>query len=158
MKTLRAINEHPALSCARETCAIVLIAILLMSLALKSANASDITGTFKNGVYHVNAVEAHSLLSNSKTVQVLDVRTPREFQQGHIEGAINVDYYADDFAEQLTALDPNIEYLIHCRSGVRSGKSLAILKSVGIKKLIHLDGGIKAWLSSGFPLTALYDN
>ena len=155
MRNLRSINGYTALSFTRHTCALALVAMLLIALAQKNANASDITGTLKNGVHHVNAVEAHSLLSSSKTVQVLDVRTAREFQQGHIEGAINIDYYADDFAEQLTALDPNIEYLVHCRSGVRSSKSLAILESIGVKQLIHLDGGIKAWLASGLPLTTL---
>jgi len=155
MRSLRSIHVHPALSFAIRTFALTLVAMLLIALAQKNATASDVYGAFKDGVHHVNAVEAHSLVSNSNTVQVLDVRTAKEFQQGHIEGAINIDYYADDFAEQLTTLDPNIEYLVHCRSGVRSDKSLAILKSKGVKKLIHLDGGIKAWLSNGFPLKAL---
>ena len=155
MRNLRSINGYTALNFARHTCALALVAMLLIALAQKNANASDISSTLKDGVHHVNAVEAHYLLSSSNTIQVLDVRTAKEFQQGHIEGAINIDYYADDFAEQLTALDPNIEYLVHCRSGVRSGKSLTILKSIGVKKLIHLDGGIKAWLSRGFALKAL---
>ncbi len=155
MRNHRSINGYTTLSFAIRIFAQVLVATLLIALAQKNVNASDISSTIKDGVRHVNAVEAHSLLSSSKTVQVLDVRTAREFQQGHIEGAINIDYYADDFAEQLTALDPNIEYLVHCRSGVRSSKSLAILESIGVKQLIHLDGGIKAWLASGLPLTTL---
>lgn len=126
----------------------VALLLTLFTVNFTMVHAADI----KNSVKHVNAQEAHNLLNSEKTIQVLDVRTAREFQQGHLEGAINIDYYADDFADQLKALDPNTEYLVHCRSGVRSGKSLAILKSAGIKKLIHLDGGIKAWLSKDLPL------
>ncbi len=107
---------------------------------------------FRAGVQHVKAEEAHQLMTDDKSIQVLDVRTPKEYAQGHIKGAINIDYYADDFAEQLEALDPNTTYLVHCRSGVRSGRSLPILKAKGISHLIHLDGGIRAWNSADLPV------
>jgi len=136
-------NTHAFLSPLRT---VLILLLLLFGQTTAQANDS------KDGVHHVNAQEAQSLLNSNQSIQVLDVRTAREYQQGHIKGAINIDYYADDFAEQLRALDPDIEYLVHCRSGVRSGKSLPILKSIGVNKLIHLDGGIKSWLSSGLPL------
>ncbi len=125
----------------------VLIAATLATLNLNTSAAEN-----RNGVRHVSAVEAQALLlENSKStpkVQVLDVRTAKEFEQGHIPGAINIDYYSDDFAEQVKRLDPDKHYLVHCRSGVRSGNSLPILKSADITNLIHLDGGFKAYLSN----------
>lgn len=111
-------------------------------------HSADMKGT----VTHVSAQEANTLLNKRSTLQVLDVRTAKEFNKSHIQGAVNVDYYADDFAEQLKALDPDVEYLVHCRSGVRSTKSLAVLKSMGVKKLFHLDGGMKAWLADNLPV------
>jgi len=117
-------------------------------LLCSSAGAAE----FRAGVQHVKAEEAHQLMTDDKSIQVLDVRTPKEYAQGHIKGAINIDYYADDFAEQLEALDPNTTYLVHCRSGVRSGRSLPILKAKGISHLIHLDGGIRAWNSADLPV------
>lgn len=150
MRNLIAASAYKTSNCLQ-----VALVLSLIVLGLTSANAIETTGTVKNGVHHISAIEAHSLLRDKQSIQVLDVRTAREFQQGHIEGAINIDYYADDFAEQLKALDPNLEYLVHCRSGVRSGKSLLILKSIGVEKLIHLDGGIKAWISSDLPLKSL---
>jgi len=108
-----------------------------------SANLS--ASEIKKGVQHVSAIEAQTLIQADAKIQVLDVRTAEEFNRGHIDGAINIDYYADDFAQQLKGLDAETTYLVHCRSGGRSGRTLPILKSIGIKKLIHLDGGIKAW-------------
>lgn len=125
------------------------IAVLLSLFLVISLQSASLAGEVQNGVFHVNAEEAKRVLGERDDIQVLDVRTSGEFEQGRIAGAINIDYYADDFAEQLKSLDPEVTYLVHCRSGVRSGKSLAILKSVGVSKLIHLDGGMKAWVKNG---------
>ncbi len=122
---------------------------MLISLVLMvSLQPMSLAAEVRNGVLHVNAEEAQRLLSERTDVRVLDVRTIGEFKQGKIEDAINIDYYADDFTEQIKSLDPQTTYLVHCRSGVRSGKSLAILQNVGINKLIHLDGGFNAWLEA----------
>ena len=123
----------------------MLFTLLLGALVASVSSAGEV----QNGVFHVTAEEAKRVLAERDDVKVLDVRTADEFKQGGIAGAINIDYYAEDFADQLNALDPETTYLVHCRSGVRSGKSVAILKDRGISKLMHLDGGIKAWINSG---------
>ena len=120
----------------------------LMILSLSNA----VAGEQSNGVLYVEASEAAELVSQDSSLQVLDVRTPKEFASEHIKGAINIDYYADDFKQQVSQLDPEVTYLVHCRSGVRSSKALYILKSAGIKKLVHLDGGMKAWQKHGLPV------
>ncbi len=122
----------------------IVFGLVIASVCLGNVDAAET----KKGVLHVDAVEASELLDQDASVQVLDVRTAEEFSEGQIKGAINIDYYADDFAEQVAKLDPNTTYLVHCRSGGRSGRSLSILKSAGIKNLIHLDGGYRAWLAA----------
>ncbi len=112
-------------------------------------------GELKEGVLHVDAAAAWQQLEREPSVQVLDVRTPKEFFEGHMKGAINIDYRADDFKAQISKLDPSTTYLVHCHSGGRSGKSLALLKTAGITKLIHLDGGIKGWKKAGFALQSM---
>lgn len=126
----------------------VFLIFCLMALSLNAA----VAGEQSNGVLYVEASEAAELVNQDSSLQVLDVRTPKEFASKHIKGAINIDYYADDFKQQVSQLDPEVTYLVHCRSGVRSGRSLAILKAEGLKNLVHLNGGLKAWVNSDLPL------
>ena len=85
---------------------------------------------------------------------VLDVRTPEEFAEERLDGAVLVDFYDADFAEQLAALDPDVPYLVYCRSGNRSGQTLGIMEQLGFSSAADVDGGIIAWTSAGLPVTA----
>lgn len=98
-------------------------------------------------ITHLDAVAAGKSLSGD--VIVLDIRTPTEFAEGHIEGALNIDFNADDFADNIGKLDKSKEYLVHCRSGGRSGRSLPTFESLGFEKILHLDGGMLAWVEAG---------
>ncbi|MCP4309008.1 MAG: rhodanese-like domain-containing protein [bacterium] len=83
---------------------------------------------------------------------VLDIRTPEEFAGGHLTGAINVDYYADDFEAQLRHLDLEVPYVMYCNSGNRSSNALPVMDSIGFTEVYELDGGIQAWYSAGLPV------
>ena len=80
---------------------------------------------------------------------LLDVRTFREFQQGHIEGASQLDFYGKGFRTELSKLQKDLPYLIYCRSGNRSGQSLRVMRELGFTNVQDLAGGIKSWLVSG---------
>ncbi len=85
-------------------------------------------------------------------VVLLDVRTPKEFQDGHIQGALLLDYYSSDYVERLKGLDREKTYLIYCRSGNRSGKSLAIFEKMGFRRAYHMDTGVIGWSREKYPL------
>ena len=102
-------------------------------------------------ITHVDAKRAADLLGANPDVTVLDIRTPREFATGHIKNAVNINFFDGDFAQQLSRLDPSKDYLVHCRSGGRSTKSLKIFKKLGFKHIYHLDGGMNAWNRAGLP-------
>lgn len=104
------------------------------------------------GVENLNAQQAAQLTRTSKDLVVLDVRTPAEFQSGHLKNAINVDYKAPDFEQQLAKLDKTKPYLVHCAVGGRSTKTLPLLQKLGFKNVRHLDGGLQAWQQAGLPL------
>lgn len=80
---------------------------------------------------------------------ILDVRTPEEFAEGHLEGAIMIDFYEPDFADRLAELDPNVPYLLYCRSGNRSGQTTTIMEGLGFTNVADIDGGIGAWAQAG---------
>lgn len=84
---------------------------------------------------------------------LLDVRTPEEFAEGHIEGAVNMDVQSADFNTQVSALDKNKAYYVYCRSGRRSASAQEIMKEAGFKQVYNLEGGILAWEKEGLPVT-----
>lgn len=85
-----------------------------------------------------------------KNAVVLDIRTPEEFNNGRIKGAINIDYYKPDFRDKLSELDKDKPYKIYCNSGNRSGKTLQLMKEMGFTDVTELSGGIQAWISNNF--------
>lgn len=78
-------------------------------------------------------------------IQLIDVRTPEEFSEGHIDGATNVNYNATNFAQSVVNdFDTARPVAVYCRSGTRSHHAAALLISKGFS-VYELDGGIKAW-------------
>jgi rhodanese-related sulfurtransferase len=83
---------------------------------------------------------------------VLDIRTAEEFATGHLENAVNIDYYAADFENQLSQLDLEVPYIMYCNSGNRSSNALALMDSLGFTEVYELDGGIQAWYGANLPV------
>jgi len=91
--------------------------------------------------------------SNNPNFVILDVRTLGEYNPQHLEGAIMRDFYASDFTEQLNALNKDKTYLLHCRSGGRSGIALNNMKNLGFVEVYNMLGGINAWDNKSLPGT-----
>ena len=100
-------------------------------------------------VKHHDAAAAADLLEKNSDVVVLDIRTPDEYAEGHIQGALNIDFRAASFRDEVGKLDRAKTYLVHCRSGGRSTQSLPVFKELGFTGIIHLDGGFNAWQEAG---------
>jgi len=106
-------------------------------------------------VSELSAKEAFSMINRNKDNSdfiILDIRTLEEYESGHLENSIRIDYYSSDFEEQLDKLDKNKTYLIYCRSGNRSSKALNIMQELGFKEAYHISGGINEWTEEGFPI------
>jgi len=88
---------------------------------------------------------------DKKDIIILDVRTPQEFAQGHIEGAINIDFYNPQFYSNIESqLKKSDEIYIYCRSGNRSIHAAKMMEQKGYSKIIDLKGGKNYWLAKGF--------
>lgn len=79
------------------------------------------------------------------TVLVLDVRTPKEFNAGHLEGAVNMDWLSGNFDSMVKPLDKNETIYVYCKIGGRSAKAQARLKVLGFTNVVNLEGGYNAW-------------
>lgn len=82
-------------------------------------------------------------------VQLLDVRTPEEFKEGHVANAMNINVLEDDFAAKVETLDRQEPVYLYCRSGKRSAKASAILKDLGFKEIYDMEGGFLSWEDKG---------
>lgn len=85
-------------------------------------------------------------------IQLIDVRTPKEFNVDHINYAKNIDFFSKDFFNTIDKLDKTNPVFIYCRSGKRSGKSIAEFQKAGFTKIYELKGGILNWKSEGFKI------
>lgn len=95
--------------------------------------------------------EFEKMLTEDKTVQLVDVRTPEEYAVGHLRGAVNIDWHADDFMDQAQAkLSKERPVMVYCRSGKRSAAAAAKLDRNGYKTY-NLLGGYLAWTEAGKP-------
>ena len=86
------------------------------------------------------------------SLTLVDVRTPQEFAEGHVPGAINIP--VDTISSRLSELVAHKEgevYLI-CRSGARSARAQSMLASAGFAHPINVTGGTLAWISAGYPV------
>jgi len=95
----------------------------------------------------VNKEKVSSLLQQVEegSVQLLDVRTPEEFNRGAIPGALNLDIRSEDFTEQLEDLDKDKPVILYCQSGFRSNKAAGILLSLGFTEVLDYKGGYSDW-------------
>ena len=80
-----------------------------------------------------------------KQIKIIDVRTPKEFNQGHIENAININFKSSNFIKSISKLNKDTSFLIYCKSGNRSGKASKIMDSIGFYKIYDLKGGYINW-------------
>ena len=101
-----------------------------------------------DAIADVDVAEAQQLVTGGEAV-ILDVRTPQEFAAGHLDGAINIDVEAADFASRVSGLDESAETLVYCRTGNRSGVATDEMADLGFTDLSDLQGGIEAWTADG---------
>ena len=97
-----------------------------------------------------------NIISESDFVEIqdsdytlIDVRTQDEFDLGHIDSAINLDFYSDTFQNEILSLPKNEKIVLYCRTNNRSSKTATILKENGYKDILVIRGGITEWVKKG---------
>ena len=126
----------------------IIIVFVVLALAVGTFYILQM-GSGKSDYGNVDVGEARDLIAEKPGLVILDVRTVSEFESGHLEGAINIP--VEVLSSHLSGLNPNDELLVYCRTGNRSTTAVGILRESGYDKVYHMDGGITAWNSAGFP-------
>lgn len=89
---------------------------------------------------------------NNPDFVVLDVRTPSEYERGHLPVAISLNSRSETFRDELHKLDKEKVYLVYSGHGDRSGKAATLMKSLGFRSVFHLQDGFAAWERHGCPV------
>ncbi len=92
-------------------------------------------------------------MNNDGAFTLVDVRTPEEYAEGYIKGAVNINFKKRTFPDYINAIDKEKPVAVYCRSANRSGKAAIIMQSLGFKNIYDLDGGVKAWKSASKEFT-----
>jgi phage shock protein E len=142
----------------RPTAALALAAVVAATLvtsgcsgstdATVAVSAGPTASSAPAGGAELGAAEFAAALKRPGTT-IIDVRTPQEFAQGHLPGAVNVDVSSPDFAARIATLDPSAPYAVYCHSGNRSAVAVTAMKDQGFTDAYHLGGGITAWQQAG---------
>lgn len=132
---------------------LLLISILALSPALVTISAcAKPSVEAQNGpITNISAQDANALIDKDPNINIIDIRTPQEFDTDHVRSSQNIDFYSPDFAQRVAALPKDKPYIVYCHSGNRSGKSMDVFKSLGFSKIYNVVGGISAWESKGLP-------
>lgn len=96
----------------------------------------------------VTPEEMQSLIEQDD-IQLVDVRTQQEYENGYIENSQNIDIKSPTFDEDILKLDKTKPVIVYCKSGGRSAKCTKKLKDAGFVKIYDLEGGIEKWKFSG---------
>ncbi len=112
----------------------LLVAIVALYFLLSGGTSSTLA--------LVSGTEFTSTYTNTRGAVLLDVRTKEEYTEGHLEGAINIDFHDPAFSSHLQQLDKTVPYFVYCRSGNRSGQTVSLMKKSGFTSIYELKGGL----------------
>lgn len=127
--------------------------MLKRAIGLVMVSAVILTGCSSTSDSAINLdAAAFKAKTQEAEVIVLDVRTAQEFNEGHIENAININVESDTFLSQIESLDKSKSYAVYCRSGRRSADALTKMANQNFTSLTNLNGGTIDWTNAGFAL------
>lgn len=121
--------------------------LIILSIAI-ALSAFSCTDTNQNEIKVVSPEEMKTLLE-MEDVQLVDIRTPEEYQTGFIEYSQNINFLSPTFEDDILNLDKSKPVLVYCKSGKRSAKCSKKLKAAGFVKIYDLEGGITKWKYKG---------
>lgn len=117
----------------------------LFFLVLILVSAACNQGVNTSAEVHLISPQEMTELLMMEEVQLIDVRTPQEFESGAIPKAQNINFLSDNFESKVRALDTNKPICVYCKKGGRSAKAAKRLKEIGFKEVYDLEGGITNW-------------
>jgi rhodanese-related sulfurtransferase len=122
-----------------------LLFIFLLGTIFSCKSPAEEKSELKETIQVLDKAAFKSGIANTD-IQLIDVRTPKEYEEGHIGDATLIDFLADGFEEKIQNLDKNKPVYLYCRSGGRSGKASKLMAELGFVEINDLEGGYNNWI------------
>ncbi len=131
----------------------ILIAAVLISTSCKSdgskaegknAKTPNLVHSTQNSVKNLSAAEVKILMLDNPEIEILDVRTPGEYESGHLKKSENVDFLNSEFLKNIKKMDPNKTYLVYCAVGGRSSQAALLMQEQGFNSVYNSKDGFSA--------------
>ncbi|NVN95634.1 MAG: thioredoxin [Bacteroidetes bacterium] len=124
------------------------------SISLLFLSISLIIGLNSFG-QNLNPADFQKKMNELTKAPIIDVRTPNEFNQGHLKNAINININDVNFSNLINKLDKNKPVFVYCLSGARSTNALNQMHNQGFNVIYNLAGGMMKWRAAGLPETTV---
>ncbi len=128
-----------------------LVGIVALFTACSNGQTNSTTAQTTNP--NLSATEFAAKIKATPDASIIDVRTPQEFSEGHLENAVNYNWNSNQFASQVANLDKTKPVFVYCLSGGRSASASNKLRSLGFTEVYEMNGGIMKWNAANLPLT-----
>ncbi len=134
----------------------IFVILIILSISIIAYNVYVNNYIQKNSFYeNVDSFTAKKIIDKNKNNEnfvILDLRTPEEYSSMRIENSVNINFFDENFKEELSKLEKDKTYLIYCKGGYRSNKTLELMKKLDFKKVYNLEKGILDWEKNNLPL------
>ncbi|MDT0552951.1 rhodanese-like domain-containing protein [Urechidicola vernalis] len=133
----------------RKLLSLAMLLVLVFATSCKSDEKKNEPAPIEEVVTVIETISTSELEKLGNDIQLVDVRTPEEFEQGYIKNAINLNVKSDEFLEQTILIDKSKPVYVYCMAGVRSTKAAEKLKDAGFTKVYNYTEGYGTWLDQG---------
>jgi thioredoxin len=124
--------------------------VVLFAVAT-SVFSSCSNGQTQSTYTSLSATEFAEKIKELPLAQIVDVRTSGEFSKGHLDNAINIDWFGNEFQNKISQLDKSKAIFVYCLSGSRSSSAATKMRSEGFKEVYELNGGLLKWRAANLP-------
>lgn len=128
---------------------VYIIFVFICSLCFVNCNESNKSSqnslAVENAIKVVSPQEVYNAIQADNSLQLVDVRTPEEYNVTHLKSSQNICVTTSDFKEKVAKLDTTKPIYVYCKKGGRSAKASKILAEMGFKEIYDLQGGITNW-------------
>ncbi len=120
-------------------------------LFLLAGVITAVSGYSQHATVSLSAIDFAKKIQQTPDAQIVDVRSPEEFQKGHLKDALNINWNGAQFQDQIKALDRSKPVFIYCLSGGRSAAAAESMSKQGYTSIYEMDGGMMKWRAANLP-------
>ena len=131
---------------------LILNSTIILAFVLSAGSLISCNSQTSQSAQDCNVSAAEFAKKDISDAVIVDVRTPGEYESGHLKGATLIDFSSREFPAKIAELDKSAKYFVYCKSGVRSSRAVSYMVQNGFKNVCNIDGGISALAGSGVKL------